>query len=163
MLDHARCESFCERLCCRVEVAQHDVAAPPTHKADRVCVDTFYEEGHGAAVPHWLCADVFWRESHLGSHEGGCGAQRCGDLRTADCWPCSSVETAAKCVSGVAPCCRRCATRRRMAATAHARGCPVVTCPIDSPLTPFFFVVKRRLTKVAAAQVAAEAVVAWVG
>ena len=29
-------------------------------------------------------------------HEGGCGAQRCGDLRTADCGPCSSVENGGK-------------------------------------------------------------------
>ena len=34
---------------------------------------------------------------------------------------------------------------------------------IDSPLTPLFCVVKRRLTEVAASQVVAEAVVAWVG
>ena len=49
------------------------------------------------------------------------------------------------------------------AATAHARGCPVAPCPMDSPLTPFFCVVKRRLTNVEAAQVASEAVVAWKG
>ena len=73
------------------------------------------------------------------------------------------LKTAAKCVSGVALCCRRCDTRRRMAATANARGCPVALCPIDFPLTPFFCVVKRRLTQVAAAQVAAEAMVAWEG
>ena len=92
VLEHAKCESFRERLCRRVEVAQHDVAEPPTHEADRVCVDTCHEEGHGAAVLHRLCADVFWRESHLGSYESVCGAQRCGDLRTADCGPCSSIE-----------------------------------------------------------------------
>ena len=50
-----------------------------------------------------------------------------------------------------------------MAATAHAWGCPVAPCPIDSPLTPFLCVVNRRLTKVEEAQVAAEAVVAWKG
>ena len=73
------------------------------------------------------------------------------------------LKTAAMCVSGVDPCCHRCATRLRMSGTAHARGCHVVPCQIDSPLMPFFFVVKRRLTKVVAEQVAAEAVVAWVG
>ena len=52
MLDHAQCESFRERLCCRVEVAQHDVAVTSTHDADRVCVNTCHEEGHGAAGPH---------------------------------------------------------------------------------------------------------------
>ena len=71
------------------------------------------------------------------------------------------LKTAARCVSGVAPCCCRCATQRLMAATAHARGCPVAPCPVDSLLMPFFCVVKRRLTNVAAAQVAAEAVVDW--
>ena len=56
-----------------------------------------------------------------------------------------------------------CVTQRRMAATAHAQGCPVSPCPIDSPLTPFFCVVKRRLTKVTVAQVEGDPVVAWVG
>ena len=50
-----------------------------------------------------------------------------------------------------------------MAATANAWGCPVPPCPMDSPLTSLFCVVKRRLTKVAAAKVAAEAVVDWKG
>ena len=83
------------------------------------------------------------------------------ELRTVD--HLSPLKTVARCVSGVAPCCRKCATRRRVAATAHAWRCPVAPCPIDSLLTPFFCVVKRRLTKVAAAQVVSEAVVAWVG
>ena len=96
ILDHAPCESFHERLCRCVEVAQHDVAAPPNHEADRVRVNTCHEEGHGAVGPHRLRADVFWRESYLGSHEGGCGAQRCSDLCTADCGPCSSVENGGK-------------------------------------------------------------------
>ena len=80
-------------------------------------------------------------------------------LRTVD--QAAPLKTAERCVSGVAPCCCRCATRRLMAATAHALGWPVTPCPMDLPLTPFFCVVKRRLTKVAAAQVGAEAVVAW--
>ena len=82
-------------------------------------------------------------------------------LRTVD--QVAPLKTAVRCVSGVAPCCCRCATRRLMAATAHVRGWPVAPCLMDSPLTPVFCVVKRRLTKVAAAQVAAEAVVAWKG
>ena len=93
MLDHARCESFRERLCRRVEVAQHDVAAPPTHEVDCVRVDTCHEEGHSAASPRQSRADVSWRESHLGSHESGCGTQRCGDLHTADCGTYISVES----------------------------------------------------------------------
>ena len=48
----------------------------------------------------------------------------------------------------VAPWCRRYATRHLMAATAHALGCPVVPWPIDFPLTPFFWVLNRRLVKV---------------
>ena len=50
-----------------------------------------------------------------------------------------------------------------MAATALARGFTVAPCPIYSPLTPFLYIVKRRLTNVAAAQVEGEALVAWVG
>ena len=75
-----------------MEVAQHDVAALPTHKADLVCVDTCHEEGHGAAGPHRSCDNVFWSESYLGIHESGCCAQRCGDFGTADVGPSSSVE-----------------------------------------------------------------------
>ena len=52
VLDHARLEPLCEFLCLRLESAQHNVAAPPTHEADCVCVDSFHEEGHGAAGPH---------------------------------------------------------------------------------------------------------------
>ena len=66
-------------------------------------------------------------------------------LRTVD--QVAPLKTAARCGSGVALCCCRCATRRLMAATAHARGWPVAPCPMDSPLTPFFCVVKRRLKK----------------
>ena len=57
-------------------------------------------------------------------------------LRTVD--QAVTLKTLARCMSGVAPCCRRCATRRHMAATAHAWGFPIATCPMDSPLTPFF-------------------------
>ena len=53
-------------------------------------------------------------------------------LRTVD--QSVALKTAARCVSGVATCCRRCATRRRIAATAHVRGCPVAPCPINSPI-----------------------------
>ena len=74
-----------------------------------------------------------------------------------------TFKTAARCVFGGALCCRKCDTWRRMAATAHARGCPVSPCPIYYTLMPFFCIVKRRLTKVAEAQVEAEAVVACVG
>ena len=57
-------------------------------------------------------------------------------LRTVD--HLTPSKTAAICVSGVALCCHKCATRRRMTAIAHARGCPMALCPIDSPLAPFF-------------------------
>ena len=49
---------------------------------------------------------------------------------------------------GVLPVARwhhRYATRRCMAATGHSWGWPVRPCQINSPLTPFFWVVKRRL------------------
>ena len=75
----------------------------------------------------------------------------------------SPLKTAAICVSGVALCCRKCAPRRRMAATAHARGCPIAPFPIISPLTPFLCVVKRRLMNVVATQMEGEALVDWVG
>ena len=65
-----------------------------------------------------------------------------------------------RCVFGGALCCRKCATRCRMDATAHARGCPVAQCLIDSPLTQFLCVVKRSLSKVAAPPVEGEPVVA---
>ena len=82
-------------------------------------------------------------------------------LRTVD--HSSTLKTAARCVSGGAPCCCKCVTRSGMAATEHVQGCPVTPFPIDSPLTPFFCVVKRRLTKVSEAQVEGETLVAWMG
>ena len=58
VLDHVRRTPLCERLCRRGEVAQHNVAEPPTHEADRVCVDSYHEEGHGATGPHRASTDV---------------------------------------------------------------------------------------------------------
>ena len=46
-----------------------------------------------------------------------------------------------------APCCRRCVTRRLIAATVHALGCTVSPFIIDSPLTTFFWLVKKRWMK----------------
>ena len=92
VLDNARREPLCEILCRRVELVQHNVAAPPTYEVDCVCVYTSHEEGHGAAGPHRARADVFWCEPHLGSDYCGCGKERCGDLGTAYCGPLISVE-----------------------------------------------------------------------
>ena len=50
-------------------------------------------------------------------------------------------------VSPVAPWRRRYANRQCMAATGHSWGWPVRPFPIDYPLTPFLWVVNRRLTK----------------
>ena len=92
VLGHARHEPLCESFCCRVEVVQHCVAAPPTHEADRVCVDSRHEEGHGAASPHRACADVVWCEPHLESDDCGCGTECCSDFCTSDCVPLVSFE-----------------------------------------------------------------------
>ena len=76
-----------------------------------------------------------------------------------------TLKMAAKCVLMGAPCCRNGSTRRLMAATAQARGCPVVPCLMDSTLTSFFCVVKRRLKTISEAQVVWEDMVAglvWV-
>ena len=40
------------------------------------------------------------------------------------------------------------ATCLRNSATAHARGCPVLLCSINPPLTLLFCVVKKRLKKI---------------
>ena len=73
------------------------------------------------------------------------------------------LKTAARCVSGGGElCCHKCVTQCQMAATAYSRGWDFAPCLIDSPSTPFFYVVKTRLRKVAAVQVAGEALVAWV-
>ena len=56
-------------------------------------------------------------------------------LRTVD--HLTPLKTVMRCVSGVASCCCKCATRRHMATTAHTQGCPVAPCPINSPLMPF--------------------------
>ena len=57
------------------------------------------------------------------------------------------LKTAARCMSGVAPCCRRCATRRWMAATAHAWGCPVTPCLMDSPFDAIVHRLKEEANK----------------
>ena len=161
--DHEHCDPLCERLFCNIEVAQNNVAVPPTPEADRVYVNTCHEEDHGAAGPHRARADIFWCENHLGSDDCGCGTEHCGYLGTTYYGPLNSVENCGEMRVWVAPFCRKCATQRRMADTAHARGCLVAPCPIDSSLTPFFCVLNRRLTEVVAAQVVAEALVACVG
>ena len=96
VLDHARSKPICERLCRRVEVAQHNVAAPPNHKVDRACVDSCHEEGHGTSGPHLARTDVFWCEPHLGSNDSGGGTERCGNLGTAYYGPLNSVENCGK-------------------------------------------------------------------
>ena len=63
-------------------------------------------------------------------------------------------------VSSVVPLHRRYATRQHMDATGHPWGWPVWPCPIDLPLNPFFFVVKRRLTESALARMSLVAVTA---
>ena len=57
-------------------------------------------------------------------------------------------------------CCQRYPIQRRVAATAHELGCPVVAWPIDSPLTLLLCLLDIRLAKVAAAQVWGVTVVA---
>ena len=73
------------------------------------------------------------------------------------------LKMTAICVLFEALCYCGCATRRRMAATAHTRGRTVAPCPMDSPLMPFFCVVKRRRRKVEVEQATGEAVVAGLG
>ena len=48
-----------------------------------------------------------------------------------------------------------------MAATGHPWGWPVRLCPIDLPLTLFFWFVNRRLTKSVWESTAQDAVVAF--
>ena len=69
MLDHARWDPRCERLCGCVEVAQHCVSAPPAHKADHICVDARHEEGRGAASTYRARSDIVCCEAHLGSDD----------------------------------------------------------------------------------------------
>ena len=49
-------------------------------------------------------------------------------------------------------CCLRCITRRHKASLGHNSGSPVAPWLIFSPCTPFFWVAKVRITKVAAAR-----------
>ena len=50
----------------------------------------------------------------------------------------SPFKKAVRCVFGGALSCCKCATWRQMDGAAHAWGCPVALCLIDSPLTPFY-------------------------
>ena len=98
MLDYVRRKPLCESLRCRVEVVQNCVAAPPTYKADCVCVDARHEEVHGAAGPHQARTDVIWCEPHLRSDDCGCSTECCGDFCAAYCGP--PLKNVARCVSG---------------------------------------------------------------
>ena len=138
VLDHARREPLCECLCRRLEVVQHNVAAPPTHEVDCVYVNLCHEESHGAAGPHqarWrlLGMNTTWVPMIVVAARS---AALILELHNVD--HLTRLKTAARCVSEVAPCFRKCSTRRRMAATSHAWGCPVAPCPKFFPLTPFF-------------------------
>ena len=57
--------------------------------------------------------------------------------------PCLKLEID---VSPEVPWSHRYATRRLMAATGNPWNWPLQPCPINYPLTPFFWVVNRRLT-----------------
>ena len=65
MLNHACCQTWCEDLCRRVEVAQHDVAAPPSHKPYCVRVESGDQEHHGSSSSHGSCTNVFRLETDL--------------------------------------------------------------------------------------------------
>mmetsp|Transcript_42841 Transcript_42841/g.130289 ORF Transcript_42841/g.130289 Transcript_42841/m.130289 type:complete len:298 (-) Transcript_42841:579-1472(-) len=71
--------------------------------------------------------------------------------------------TAARGVLSVVRWDRSSTTSLPIAATAYAHGCPDRPCPIDSPLTPFFCVLKVRVTKSAAAILAGVARSAEIG
>ena len=66
-------------------------------------------------------------------------------------WPRGDLNWA-RGVSAGASCCLRYITRLRKASLGYNRGFPVAPWPIFSPHTPFFWVVKVRITKVAAAR-----------
>ena len=76
---------------------------------------------------------------------------------------CFPLKTAASYVMLEASCFCRCATRGKMAATAHKFRWPFSPFLVDSPLMPFICVVKRIRTKVAAEKMMGRAVVAGIG
>ena len=96
MLDHVHCEPLCEHMFCCVELVQHCVASPPSHKVDRVFVDVCHEEGHGAAGFHRARADVVWCEPHSGSDYCVLGTKCCGNFCAAYCGPPISFENCGK-------------------------------------------------------------------
>ena len=65
MLDHARRQTCCEGLRCRVKLLQLDVATPSPHKPDCVRVDSRYQERHGYSLLHGIGASIFRLESGL--------------------------------------------------------------------------------------------------
>ena len=128
VLDHAQCDLLCESLCRHVEVAQNNVAAPPTHKADHVCVDLCHVSTYTmrrAMVPPARIKRALM-SSGVNATFGmmivvtALSAAVILALRTLD--HSTPLKIASRCVSGVAPGCCKCATRHYMAATAYAQG-----------------------------------------
>ena len=65
MLDHARHQTRREGLRRRVEVADHGIAAPPTHDSDCVGVNYCQDQCYGAYCSHRVCTDLGWFETNL--------------------------------------------------------------------------------------------------
>ena len=61
---------------------------------------------------------------------------------------CFLLFTTSMWVWSESPCYCRCATRLHISDTAHFLGCPVAPCPIEIPLNPFLWVVKRSMKNV---------------
>ena len=163
VLGHARRKPRRQCLGCRVQLSQHRVAAiPPIRRIVSVLKHTMRR---ALAAP-----DRIERALTFSGVKPTCGLMILVVVQSADVISRLRavgrhfmLKTVARCVLLGAPCCRKCSTRLLMDDTAHVWGWPVVPCPMDSPLMSFFCIVKRRLTKVTAAHVTGEAVVAGLG
>ena len=145
MLDHARHQNFHKCICGSVEVAEHDIVAPPPNESDCVGVNSF--PGNAMVTTANIESGL-----NLVGLKATCGTEILTAYRSAlvisvimiaDHFP--FLDTTSSGVRMLTLCLRRCETRLLTAGTAHTRGCQVSTRPIESPLMTFLCLARRRL------------------
>ena len=74
-------------MCGHLKVAHHDVATPPPHKPDCVCVNSGEQERHVAYHSHKMCTNVFRLETDLCAGDLHCRSKELGYFGASDYLP----------------------------------------------------------------------------
>ena len=60
MLDHANLNTFCEDMCCVMELLKHFIDVPPPQHSDCICVNLFQYQEYGPLGAHQVNYDDLW-------------------------------------------------------------------------------------------------------